>query len=181
MFTAATVGLLVSSLAAQRLAKKYLQRTLIVAGFVVTLGGIALLLGFVNASSKLVAFVPGLLIGLGLGAMPTPSVNVVGPASPKLQAEISGLSPSVSNLGSTFGTAIAGTVLVSVVATGTRSYAVAMVVLAVFGLIGLGAARLKEPRLRGFLEAGDGARTHDPQLGKLMLYQLSYARVVRAF
>ena len=27
------------------------------------------------------------------------------------------------------------------------------------------------------MEAGDGARTHDPQLGKLMLYQLSYARV----
>src|SRR4051794_19164853 len=26
-------------------------------------------------------------------------------------------------------------------------------------------------------EAGDGVRTHDPQLGKLMLYQLSYARV----
>jgi hypothetical protein len=26
------------------------------------------------------------------------------------------------------------------------------------------------------LRAGDGARTHDPQLGKLMLYQLSYAR-----
>jgi hypothetical protein len=25
-------------------------------------------------------------------------------------------------------------------------------------------------------KAGDGARTHDPQLGKLMLYQLSYAR-----
>src|SRR5215207_5212536 len=27
------------------------------------------------------------------------------------------------------------------------------------------------------VRAGDGARTHDPQLGKLMLYQLSYARV----
>src|SRR3954452_15648590 len=26
-------------------------------------------------------------------------------------------------------------------------------------------------------EAGEGARTLDPQLGKLMLYQLSYARV----
>jgi hypothetical protein len=25
--------------------------------------------------------------------------------------------------------------------------------------------------------ADDGARTHDPQLGKLMLYQLSYVRV----
>jgi hypothetical protein len=33
---------------------------------------------------------------------------------------------------------------------------------------------------QGFCEAGDGARTHDPQLGKLMLYQLSYARVVEA-
>jgi MFS family permease len=151
VFTAATVGLLVSSLAAQRLAKKYSQRTLIVAGFVVTLAGIALLLGFVDASSRVVAFVPGLLlIGLGLGAMLTPSVNVVQSSFPeKLQGEISGLSRSVSNLGSTFGTAIAGTILVSVVATGTRSYAVAMIVLAVFGLIGLGAAWLLPARPRG--------------------------------
>src|SRR5262249_5473937 len=29
---------------------------------------------------------------------------------------------------------------------------------------------------RGFLEADDGVRTRDPQLGKLMLYQLSYVR-----
>jgi hypothetical protein len=36
----------------------------------------------------------------------------------------------ISNLGSTFGTAIAGTILVSVVATGNRAYAVAMVFLA---------------------------------------------------
>ena len=28
-------------------------------------------------------------------------------------------------------------------------------------------------------EAGDEARTRDPQLGKLMLYQLSYAREAR--
>jgi MFS-type transporter involved in bile tolerance (Atg22 family) len=57
-----------------------------------------------------------------------------------MQGEISGLSRSVSNLGSTFGTAIAGTILVSVVALGTKSYAVAMIVLAVFGVIGLVAA-----------------------------------------
>src|SRR4029077_5284891 len=42
VFTAATVGVLVSSFAAQRLAKRYAQKTLIVAGFLVTLGGIAL-------------------------------------------------------------------------------------------------------------------------------------------
>jgi MFS family permease len=142
VFTAATVGILVSSFAAARLAKKYSQRTLIVAGFVVALAGIALFLGFVDASSRVVAFVPGLLlIGLGLGVMLTPSVNVVQSSFPEaLQGEISGLSRAVSNLGSTFGTAIAGTILVSVVAEGTRSYAVAMIVLAGFGLIGLVAA-----------------------------------------
>src|SRR6185436_12877227 len=142
VFTAATLGILASSLAAARLAKKYAQRTLIVVGFVVTLAGIGLLLGFVHASSRAVAFVPGLLlIGLGLGAMLTPSVNVVQSSFPEqLQGEISGLSRSVSNLGSTFGTAIAGTILVSVVALGTRSYALAMTSLAVFGLVGLGAA-----------------------------------------
>jgi MFS family permease len=142
VFTAATVGVLVSSFAAQRLAKKYSQRTLIVAGFLVTLGGIGLLLALVDSSSKVVGFVPGLLaVGLGLGAMLTPSVNVVQSSFPEaLQGEISGLSRSVSNLGSTFGTAIAGTILVSVVALGTKSYAVAMIVLAAFGLIGLVAA-----------------------------------------
>ena len=150
VFTAATIGVLVSSFAAARLAKRFSQRTLIVAGFVVTLAGIGLLLGFVHASSRVVAFVPGLLlIGLGLGGMLTPSVNVVQSSFPEeLQGEISGLSRSVSNLGSTFGTAIAGTILVSVVALGTRSYAVAMIVLAVFGLIGLGAAALLPARLK---------------------------------
>jgi MFS family permease len=145
VFTAATLGILFSSLAAKRLATKYAQRTLIIAGFVVTLVGIALLLAFVRASSdSVLAFVPGLaLVGLGLGAMLTPSVNVVQSSFPEaLQGEISGLSRSISNLGSSFGTAIAGTILVSVVALGTRSYAVAMISLVAFGLIGLGAAML---------------------------------------
>jgi MFS family permease len=142
VFTAATVGVLVSSFAAQRLARRFPQRTLIVAGFVGTLAGIALLLGFVHHSSRVVAFVPGLLlVGLGLGVMLTPSVNVVQSSFPeRLQGEISGLSRAVSNLGSSFGTAIAGTILVSLVALGTRSYAAAMIALALFGLIGLVAA-----------------------------------------
>ena len=37
--------------------------------------------------------------------------------------------------------------------------------------------RKKKPRKsEAFIEAGDGIRTRDPQLGKLMLYQLSYTR-----
>jgi MFS family permease len=80
--------------------------------------GIGLLLGLVEGSSSVWAFVPGLfLFGFGLGGMLTPSVNVVQSSFPEeLQGEISGLSRSVSNLGSSFGTAIAGTILVSVVA-----------------------------------------------------------------
>jgi MFS family permease len=140
IFTAETAGLLVSSLAAERLAKRRPQRTLILAGFVVTIAGIALLLALVINTSSVWAFVPGLLlIGVGLGAMLTPSVNVVQGAFPdELQGEISGLSRSVSNLGSSFGTAIAGTVLVAeLTSTPERGYALAMVVLAAAGLIGL--------------------------------------------
>jgi MFS family permease len=142
IFTAATVGVLASSLAAERLAKRHPQKTLILAGFVVTIAGIGLLLGLVGASSRVVAFAPGLLlIGLGLGVMLTPSVNVVQSSFPEeLQGEISGLSRSVSNLGSSFGTAIAGTILVSDLASGNTSYVLAMVALAAFGLIGLAAA-----------------------------------------
>ena len=117
---------------------------MIVAGFLVTLAGIGLLLGFVHSTSRVIGFAPGLLlIGLGLGGMLTPSVNIVQSSFPEdQQGEISGLSRSVSNLGSSFGTAIAGTLLVSAVALGTKSYAVAMIALAVFGLIGLGAAAM---------------------------------------
>jgi len=151
IFTAATVGLLLSSLAAGRLAKRFPQRTLILAGFVTTIAGIVVLLALAKGNPGAWYFAPGLfLIGVGLGVMLTPSVNVVQSAFPEqLQGEISGLSRSVSNLGSSFGTAVAGTILVSGLRDPTRSYAAAMIVLAFLGLIGLGAAVLlpaAEPR-----------------------------------
>ena len=144
IFTAATVGVLVASFAAERLAKRRSQKTLISVGFVATAVGIGLLLALVGASSRVVAFAPGLLlIGLGLGVMLTPSVNVVQSSFPEeQQGEISGLSRAVSNLGSSFGTAIAGTILVSDLASGNGTYVVAMVVLACLALVGLVAARL---------------------------------------
>jgi hypothetical protein len=85
IFTAATVGVLLSSLAARPLAKRFLQRTLVVIGFVVA------------------------------------------------------LSRSISNLGSSLGTAVAGTILVAGLANPKRSYGIAMVTLGAFGLVGLGA------------------------------------------
>jgi MFS family permease len=145
IFTAATGGILVSSLGAERLAKKYSQRALIVTGFVTAMAGVVVLLALVKGSPSAWAFAPGLLlIGLGLGVMLTPSVNVVQSAFPEAQqGEISGLSRAISNLGSTLGTGIAGTILVS--SLDDTSYAAAMIVLAALALVGLGAA-LKLPQ-----------------------------------
>ena len=92
VFTAATLGILASSLAAARLAKRYAQRTLIVSGFVVTVTGIVLLLAIVRTSENGIAFVPGLLlIGLGVGAMLTPGERRAVELSEAQQGEISGL------------------------------------------------------------------------------------------
>ncbi|MGO8872898.1 MAG: MFS transporter [Acidimicrobiales bacterium] len=147
IFTAATGGILVSSLAAERLAKKYAQRALILGGFITTIAGIAVLLALVKGSPGAWAFAPGLLlIGLGVGVMLTPSVNVVQSSFvDEQQGEISGLSRCISNLGSSLGTAVAGTILIS---TLTRhSYGAAMITLAVIGFIGLVAAMLIPKRL----------------------------------
>ena len=94
----------------------------------------------VNGSPSAWAFAPGLLlIGLGLGTMLTPSVNIVQSSfGEKLQGEISGLSRCISNLGSSLGTAIAGTILVASLTKG--GYGAAMITLAGIGLIGLAAA-----------------------------------------
>jgi MFS family permease len=139
ILTAATVGLLLSSLAAERLAKRHAQRMLIQTGFGLTIAGIVLFLAVVGVSKSVWAFLPGLfLIGLGIGVMLTPSVSVVQSSFPdERQGEISGLSRSVSNLGSSLGAAIAGTILVAQLRTPDRAYALAMIVLAVISLIGL--------------------------------------------
>jgi MFS family permease len=145
IFTAATLGVLISSLGAERFATRRSQKMLISTGFVVTAGGIGLLLGLVNLSSSSAwALAPGLfLIGFGLGGMLTPSINLVQSAFPEeKQGEISGLSRSVSNLGSTFGTAIAGTILVSDLVSGNGSYVAALIVLAALALVGFAIALL---------------------------------------
>ncbi|MFJ1558209.1 MFS transporter [Streptomyces mirabilis] len=154
IFTAATLGLLVTSLSAERLAGRHSQRTLVMTGFAVSVVGVVALVALAGSFSTAWAFVPGLLlIGLGLGVMLTPSVNVVQSSFPEeQQGEISGLSRSVSNLGSSFGTAIAGTILVAGLTKG--AYAAAMITLAVFGLGGLAAA--------AFLPRETGSNTGHP-------------------
>ncbi len=99
-----------------------------------------LLLVLSGCHVKHILFLTGLfLIGAGVGIMLTSSVNVVQSAFPeKEQGEISGLSRSVSNLGSSLGVSIVGSVLVSVAIPKNEPYVLALVVMvaiAVFGLI----------------------------------------------
>ena len=140
VFTASTAGVLLASLAQERLAKRFAQRTLVIGGFVLACVGVLILLAMASGSQSAWAFTPGLfLFGLGAGGMLTPSVNIVQSAFPEQrQGEISGLSRSVSNLGSSLGTAVAGTILVAGLDKG--AYAAAMLALVILALGGLVAA-----------------------------------------
>ncbi len=151
MLTPATVGVLVASAAAGRLARRHPQRRLIIAGFAVTLAGMLLLLALVSKDSSVLSFVPGLLLfGLGTGTMLTSSVNVVQSSFPDSdQADISGLSRSVSNLGSSLGTALVGSVLV----VAGHPFGAAAGLLAVIAAIGLVLAVLM-PRRQASAGAG---------------------------
>jgi MFS family permease len=142
ILTAATVGILLSSAAAGRLARRRPQRTLIEVGFILTIAGMLLLLFMSSAEANVLNFLPGLFfMGLGVGLMLTSSVNVVQSAFPeKDQGEISGLSRSVSNLGSSLGVALVGSILVVSGVPGNGIYAVALIVTAIIACIGLVAA-----------------------------------------
>jgi predicted MFS family arabinose efflux permease len=140
VLTPGTIGILVASAAADRFARRHPQRWLIIAGFLITAVGMILLLALVRAHAGVWRWLPGLFFfGVGVGTMLTSSVNVVQSSFPESdQGEISGLSRSVSNLGSSLGTALVGSVLVAVKLPEGRPFAVAagmMLVLTIVGLV----------------------------------------------
>ena len=153
MLTPATIGILLASLLAPRFARRHPQRWLVVAGFLINTAGVVLLLAMGRADSAVWTFMPGLfLMGIGVGTMLTSSVNIVQSAFPESdQGDISGLSRSVSNLGSSLGTALVGSVLAAQLLPGNKDFAASMVMLAVFSVIGL---------VLGFLIPGRVRRGH---------------------
>lgn len=142
LLTPSTIGILLTSAAAPRLARRRRQTTLIRAGFATTAAGMALLLILVRPSSSIFSFVPGtFFMGAGIGVMLTSSVNVVQSSFPEAdQGDISGLSRAISNLGSSLGTALAGSILVIAAVPGRRPFALALTVILVTTLLGLVAA-----------------------------------------
>jgi MFS family permease len=144
MLLPATIGILLASAAAQRMASRHTQRRLIRAGFGGTVVGFALLLWLARADSAVWTFIPGLFVmGVGVGIMLTASVNLVQSAWPeKVQGDISGVSRSVSNLGSSLGVAIAGSLIAGASASFGNAFFNAILVLGVFALVGFVAAIL---------------------------------------
>jgi MFS family permease len=144
MLVPATIGVLLSSGMAQRMASRHPQRVLIRVGFTLTIVGLTLLVALVRQDSAVWTFWPGLfLMGFGVGAMLTASVNVVQSAWPEdVQGDISGVSRSASNLGSSLGVAIAGSVIVAATAGGNPPFLTAIVVVGCFALVGWVAALL---------------------------------------
>ena len=139
ILTPGTIGILVASAGADRFARRHPQRWLIIAGFLITAVGMILLLTLVRAHAGVWRWIPGLfLFGAGVGTMLTSSVNVVQSSFPEAdQGEISGLSRSVSNLGSSLGTALVGSILVAVKLPEGKPFAVGLTVMLVITVIGL--------------------------------------------
>jgi MFS family permease len=139
LLTPATIGILATSAGADRFARRRAQRSLIIGGFVITAIGMILLLTLVRAHSAIITWIPGLLLfGAGVGIMLTSSVNVVQSAFPGTdQGDISGLSRSVSNIGSSLGTALVGSILVAVKMPAGKPFAAALALMLAVALVGL--------------------------------------------
>jgi MFS family permease len=144
MLLPATLGVLLASAAAQRMAGRHSQRRLIRLGFGGTVIGFALLALVRVDSTAVWPFIPGLFVmGVGVGIMLTASVTLVQSAWPEeVQGDISGVSRSVSNLGSSLGVAIAGSLVAGASASFGKPFAVAIVVLGIFAMVGWVAALL---------------------------------------
>jgi MFS family permease len=131
LMTPATIGVLIASVRIQNIVKRRPGRQVLVLGFAVATIGIALMLVAAMLLHNDWALAPGLFIfGLGMGAILPASVTLVQSSMPEEdQSEISGVSRSVSNLGSSLGTAVAGAVMVSVLITSATSLTQASTVL----------------------------------------------------
>ena len=140
----ATIGVLLASGAAQRMAGRHTQRRLIRMGFGGTIAGFALLALVRVDSTAVWPLIPGLFVmGVGVGIMLTASVNLVQSAWPEeVQGDISGVSRSVSNLGSSLGVAIAGSLVASASASLGKPFALAILVLGGLAMVGWVAALL---------------------------------------
>jgi Na+/melibiose symporter-like transporter len=109
-----SITLLAAALGIPRLLPSASPRTVVRSGLLALLAGTVVLLGALdeNAGAEVV-FVPMLLIGLGIGALASQLGAVTVSAVPDDQSpEVGGVQNTMTNLGASLGTALAGSILI---------------------------------------------------------------------
>ncbi len=114
-----TIAIFIASRGAVRLSERFSQRVLVQIGFLILISGIIVTAFTMHSGVSGWAFIPGFaLIGIGLGVGNPPVPNLMLSAvDTSQQSEASGLSRSISNLGTSLGTAVTGAVLIATLIT----------------------------------------------------------------
>jgi MFS family permease len=110
----ATIGLLIFSLISTKLVKKFSHRTLISSGFIISIIGLIILRPVFGLDTNLYSLIPGMFIfGAGMGFVNALSLDscLVNVEDSK-QTNASGFITTCTNLGSSLGTALMGTILI---------------------------------------------------------------------
>jgi MFS family permease len=114
-----SLTLLLAALGIPKLLPNASPRRVVQAGILFLLAGtVVLLAGLTPSSGPEVVFVPLLLIGLGIGALASQLGAVTVSALPDDRSpEVGGVQNAITNLGASFGTAIAGSILFAAMTT----------------------------------------------------------------
>jgi EmrB/QacA subfamily drug resistance transporter len=114
-----SLSLLVAAVGVPRVFPRANPRRVVRIGMLALIAGILVLIGSleVGADSSIV-FIPMLIIGFGIGALASQLGNVTVSAVPtEKSAEVGGLQNTAAQLGASFGTALAGSILIAVLTT----------------------------------------------------------------
>ncbi|GAA2032523.1 MFS transporter [Agromyces tropicus] len=114
-----SISLILFSFAGTRLSNRWSPRRIVVTGQVVLAAAALLLLGSVDQQLRQVAFSIGMFIaGAALGLLASQLGNVnMSSAGPEKSSEVGGMQGVFQNLGSSLGTALIGSMLISALAT----------------------------------------------------------------
>jgi EmrB/QacA subfamily drug resistance transporter len=112
-----SITLLIAALGIPRLFPKVSPRLIVRSGLLALLAGTVVLLGALEPDSgPEIVLVPMLLIGLGIGALASQLGAVTVSAVPDDQApEVGGVQNTMTNLGASMGTALAGSIMIAAV------------------------------------------------------------------
>jgi Major Facilitator Superfamily/Pyridoxal-dependent decarboxylase conserved domain len=114
-----SVTLLLAAIGIPRLFPDVSPRLVVRGGLFALLAGTVVLLGALDADAGAeIVFVPMLLVGLGIGALASQLGSVTVSAVPDDQSpEVGGVQNTMTNLGASMGTALAGSIMIAAVTT----------------------------------------------------------------